>query len=364
MSKIILKYEILVSGLYPFNGVLEKNGFTLKQNTIDQQKFETIMELGLIYISPYLGFCTYPNHNEIPVFLTFEKESIIDIDYSNHNEFDIAFTSEYLHGLDLFQEIETLEKIMTLELNNNIKFPIKLIKVYDTNNNFVTLLADFTNPNVPTLLSHDTANAIETINRQNNRLTSGFAYDKITELSNKNKYFRNALSFYYSSFSVVDKNVSFILLITALESLLNLSTYSDPETCSLCGQKKYQITETISKNVSLILMDTDNSIYNSVRNFYKKRSKCVHSGDKLISNEDIQILQEYVRKVLLMYWYLSMCLKTEKHKDLIKIFLSEDYTKNYFYKSFLECLSNTSFEEKKTKIIETFIRNILQSKKQ
>lgn len=42
MSKIKLKYEILVSGIYPFEGVFEKYGFKIVENTINEEIFNSL----------------------------------------------------------------------------------------------------------------------------------------------------------------------------------------------------------------------------------------------------------------------------------------------------------------------------------
>ena len=114
MHELILKYEVLVSGIYPFEGHFEKNGFLMKQNIIDEKDFNTVCHLGTIYISPYLGCCTYPNNSGKSIYLTLQKELTIEIDYSScEKEYDLEFTNHYLNQLNLFKEVETLEKIMT-----------------------------------------------------------------------------------------------------------------------------------------------------------------------------------------------------------------------------------------------------------
>lgn len=108
-----------------------------------------------------------------------------------------------------------------------------------------------------------------------------------------------------------------MLLVIALEALLGLSTYGEPEQCDACGQTKYKITATISDNVSLVLMDTDDTIKRRIKKLYGARSKFVHNGreiDKAIQQE----MQEYVRKVLLMYWCVSMYKSTQEHKKIIE----------------------------------------------
>lgn len=362
MSRLKLKYEILVSGIYPFEGIFEKCGFKIVKNTIDEELFKSLSKESVIYLSPFIGTCCYPDNAGTLVYLTLQKEEVIEIEYGDKEEYDLDFTNQYIESLNLFDAVDMIEKTMVLEVNNDIKFPIKLMKVYDFDGNIVTLLADFMKLNVPCLISNDQKQAMEVMTRQNNRLSSGIFYEKVAELADNNKFFKNALSMYYSSFSVSDHNVGFTLLVISLESLLGLGTYSKPEKCECCGQTKYAITSTISQNVSIILMDQNDTIKHRIKKLYDARSKFVHKG-KAIEKHDEQEMQEYVRKVLLMYWCVSMYKTTYKHEDIIKEIQSAEYKENLMYQSFLTGLDNTSFEEKHTKMLKDILLRILENSK-
>lgn len=359
MSRLMLEYEILISGIYPFEGTLQKQGFTVTTNTINHDLMDSLAKESVIYLSPFLGMCCYSDSNGNAVYLTFRKDEYIEIDYSGRKEYDVVYTNEYISRLNLFDTIDALERTMVLELNNDIKFPIKMIKVYDENGNFVTLLANFMKLNVPCLLSSNPTEALEVMKRQNNRLSSGIAYEMITELASNNKFFKNALSMYHASFSVSDHNAGFMLLVIALESLLGLSTYGKPEQCDACGQTKYKITATISDNVSLILMDTNDVIKRRIKKLYSARSKFVHNGRE-IEKQAQQEMQEYVRKVLLMYWCVSMYKSTQEHKKIIEEVLSPAYKDNLMYQNFLTGLDNTPFDEKRTKMLENTLLRVFR----
>lgn len=360
MSKLRLKYEILVSGIYPFEGDFEKHGFKIVEKVINDQTIEELWRESAIYFSPFIGMCCYPDHDNNMVYLTFEKEEEIQIDYGEKKEFDVEFTNSYIESLNLFEKVNMLEKAIVLEVNNDIKFPIKMLKVYNLEGELVTILGNFMKLNVPCLLSKDQKRTLEVMKRQNNRLNSVISYEKVTELAQNNKFFKNALSMYHASFSVSDHNVGFTLLVIALESLLSLSTYSKPKKCECCGQIKYAITSTISQNVSIILMDQDDVIKRRIKKLYNVRSKFVHEGIE-IRKQDEQEMQEYVRKVLLMYWYVSMHQKTYNHKDIIKEIQSAEYKENLMYQSFLMQLENTSFDEKRTKMLKDIFLKILEN---
>ena len=365
MIKLKLKYEILVSGLYPFDGEFTKNDFLLQKNFIDDEIFKQIYEFGTIYISPYLGFCTYPdNTSKKATYLTFVKEKIIDIELLSSDLSNTDLVNTKLAELNLFDEIEALEKILTLQINNPIKFPLKSIKVYDLQDNFITINSIFANINIPSLLSVDEKMVREKLERQNIRLSFGFSYEKIIELSNNNPLFSRALSLYYESFSVCDEKVGFILLITALETLLSLSTYSEPKHCELCNQLIYKITSSVSTNVNLILMCEDNSIKKDMGKKYRQRSNYVHGEAVLITQTDYQELQEYVRKVLLMYWHISTNIQKSEHKLIVDEFQNDNYSKNISYKTFLEVLHKQSFQQTHQNIFQqilNYIKNRMES---
>lgn len=351
-----LKYELLVAGLYPFKEEYSLNGYILKKKIIDESKIENYINDSLIFLSPLIRFCSY-NIEKKSVYLTFEKEEIINLDIEDNEPKDKI--AEKLYSLNILKGPDDLEKYLTLNVNNSIMFPIKVIRLFDMNDNLITYSFNFSKLNVPSLISHDINKTQEKIDRQNFRLNSGFSYTSLIELKNNNSFFDRALSLYYSSFSVNDEKVGFILLISSLETLLNLSTYAKVESCKECSQKMYKISETVAANVSKILMDKKLSIKNLIKKYYTKRSNYLHGSKVEISNSDEQELQEYVRKVLLMYWYISTCKKTFNHKEITNEFQSKIYNTKFEYCSFLTSLKNTSFKEKQNEILSQFFNSLI-----
>ena len=360
MSLIKIKYEILISGIYPFEGVFTKNGYTIVENVIDSSMVETAYKAGSIYMSPLTAYCCYPRGDGEVVYLTFQKEKELDIPYPKDKDYDKAFTNEHLDAENLFGEVDDLEKIMVLETNNNIKFPIKKVDIYDDKGNFITTRANFSKINIPSLLSANRQLVLETQKRQENRLSSGISYEKIVELKRSNPYFDNALAIYYSSFSVEDVCVSFALLTTSLEALLSLSTYSSIEHCHECRQPMYKIRANVSENVGLILRDETNTMTSRMKKLYDKRSDFLHNGNRCVEDSDLRELQEYTRKVLLMYWFIYMTIAKNDHKEIVNVFRSDDYLKNVLYGTFLTSLSNESFEERKSQIIKGIFDTLLK----
>lgn len=363
MSLLKLEYEILVSGIYPFEGEFEKSGFKIVKNTIDEKLYASLFKESVIYFSPFIGICCYPDSTGTIVYLTLRKEEYVNIDYENEKEYDVEVTNKYIESSDWLKSIEMFEKEIVLEVNNDIKFPIKTVKAYDVEGKFVACDWNFMRLNVPYLLNSDQREALEVIGRQNNRLASGISYKKIAELAENNKCFKTALGIYHSSFFVPDYNVGFVLLVTALEALLGLKTYSEPKKNRKRGQSKYESAFTICQNVSFILMDNDDTIRKRIRKLYDIRSKFVHEG-KEIEKQYKQDMQEYVRKVLLMYWFVSLEQKTYYHKKIITKIQSAGYKREIMYQNFLTGLDNISFEEKSEKILKDTWMYILREHEQ
>lgn len=109
-------------------------------------------------------------------------------------------------------------------------------------------------------------------------------------------------------------------------------------------------------------MDQDDFIERRMKKLYGARSDFVHKGIEIKKQEE-QEMQEYVRKVLLMYWCVSMHQTTYNHKDIIKEILSAEYKENSMYQSFLTGLDNTSFDKKRTKMLKDIFLRILENSK-
>ncbi len=362
MSAVKLKYELLVSGIYPFKGDYEKLGFKIVTKQFDEEKINSLRDAGAIYFSPYILICSYADSDGTPVYLAFEKEEVVEIDYSCTTEYDVKTTNDFIENKWKADNIESLEQILTLTINNDIKFPVKMVTAYKADDTFLTIKAEFIKTNAAALLSNDRNVTLEKMKRQENRMSSGFAYEKILELRDNNEYYKNALSLFYSSYSVNDDTVGFTLLITALESLFSKATYEDVEVCYTCSQPMYRIRQSVSQNVSKILLDSDETICKKVKKLYDKRSAFLHKGKRDISTEDYCTLQEFVRNVLLMYWYVSMNINSFDHKAIMAEIHSDNMHQKFMYNNFLIGLDNSSFKEKQAKMIFESIKAILEGK--
>jgi len=87
------------------------------------------------------------------------------------------------------------------------------------------------------------------------------------------------------SYNTQDMNLSFLSLMTGLEALLNPG--------------EQEIAYTIARNTAVILgrnKAESEGIYREVRELYRKRSRIVHVGRRIITQEDLLKLRSYVRE--------------------------------------------------------------------
>ena len=363
MSKVKFKYEILISGVYPFDGEYERDGFAIKKNILNEDIIDQLINAGTVYFSPYILMCSYYDSEKNPVYLTFEKEETVDIDYCDSKEYDRDTTNNYIKNENLFEKVDKLAEFMMLDINNDIKFPVKMLKAYDINGNLIALETNFINTSIASLVVADKQIIMDRINRQGTRMSTHLSYEKIVDLRKNNSYFDNALSMFYSSYSVSDKNVSFSLLFSSLESIFARKTYEPIKKCDKCGQDVYKISSSVAENTSKILLDSNGVICKETKKLYGKRSEFLHEGQRNITQEDLSKLQEYVRKVLLMYWYISVSIESSVHKQIIEQIQSDAIKDNAIYKSFLIALDAIPFEEKRQKILVESILSLVKQAK-
>ena len=62
-----------------------------------------------------------------------------------------------------------------------------------------------------------------------------------------------------------------------------------------------------------------------------------------------------------MYWGVSMGKSSTKHNEIMAEIQSEEYKTNLMYKSFLTGLDNTSFDEKRIKILKDTMLHIFKN---
>ena len=122
----------------------------------------------------------------------------------------------------------------------------------------------------------------------------------------------------------------------------------------------YKMRVNVSENVGLILRDETSTVTSRMKKLYDKRSNFLHNGNRCIEDSDLRDLQGYTRKVLLMYWFISMTTAKSDHREIVNAFRSDEYMKNVLYNTFLASLSNESFDERKMQIIKGIFDTLLK----
>jgi hypothetical protein len=119
-----------------------------------------------------------------------------------------------------------------------------------------------------------------------------------------------ALENFNLSYSVVDKRVRFILLITALESIFNFG--------------RDQISHTIARHLSLLISETKESFhenYSKVKKLYNNRSSLVHGSKKSIEDSEIDLAHKLSQKAI-CFWINKGC----NQKKLFDYFNAKGYS--------------------------------------
>lgn len=356
MAKVRIEYQVLVSGIYPFSGeVFKKNGFVLKEIELNETLVTKCQKEGLIYMNPFVYNCSYTRNTDSRIcYLVFNKNEYLELNVEDNKS-----VIEEIKKIDLIENVRQMEKELTLTINNCIKFPVIMIYVYDLEDKLITILGDIIKINIPSLLAYDKDAQFEKITRQNNRISNFTSQESINKLVEKNLLFKRALSFYYESFSVCDEKNGFILLTSSLETLLNKDTYEKIFSCEKCGQNVYKISDTVSTNVSKILFD--DNLKSEFKKLYGKRSKYLHGKKVEITKFDEQYMQEIVRKVLLMYWFVSVNKCINNHKKIMAEILSNEYKNSIIYKPYFMALNNSNFSTTRVDILKYISEIILNS---
>ena len=102
---------------------------------------------------------------------------------------------------------------------------------------------------------------------------------------NNDSSYSTALSNFETSYIVINPQVKFITLITALESIFNAGTN--------------QISHTFSRHLSLMISKDRSefeSNYKKIKNLYNKRSGLVHGDKKTIEKQDIKFAEYLCRE--------------------------------------------------------------------
>lgn len=341
MDKIKIKFKILAYGFPLTKEEFKIDNFILKHDKINDINIEKNLKNHIFDTSPYLLSCSYELEDEKGLFYNyFESIDYIEVDTKG---IDIRY--DLLTETNILNYISFLEKKLRLQFNSRISLPISYIKVYDMNNKYIiSHRFDKTIPITRGLLNFDSKKF--EINSHIHIDISAFM-----DLSKNNNRFNRAVNFFFDSFDSDNIGSRFLMLISSLESLLV------PEDKG--------VTEIISKRCSFILKYTnkltEDKFYKEIRRLYKLRSEYIHGNDTVIKKEDEDLLREYARNILILYWNQSFYNKDKVDDYIINIIKNkEDF--NIGVQLFANYLYKIDYKEAYLESINRIVENINKNK--
>lgn len=287
--KIYYKTKILVNGIFPLVN-FSIDDFKQKTDIYNETKIDTNDKEYIFYASGYLLLGAYSCKEKEGVYYEyFENDELLELEIENETSIDNIQTIVLDNEI---KKISLLQKKLRLLSGYGISMPIFLTTIYDSNKNFLTYTGH-TKHEATNLTVRDYTDEMK--EKLVDRLKFRISDKAITELESKNIRFKRALSFYNDSFNHSSNSTKFILLISSLETLFNLS-----------GKK---IKNTLSKYTSKILFlskKESNNIHKIINKYYIIRSNYIHGNSAYIKKDDVEKLTQIVRETLLIYWNISL----------------------------------------------------------
>ncbi len=349
--KLYYTNKILINGLFPMNR-FKIDGYIQKTERYDESLIKTKHKDYIFYIGGYLTKSCYSVKGEKGAFYEyFENDEPFEIEINSHIEDKENLEKELITKIN--KKVRILEKKLRLITNLKIGLPIFKATICDSSQNIITWVGSMDNQSSAFAISKYTPKMKEILVK---RLNFYISDKTLLELEEKNVRFKRAITFFINSFVPSDSGVRFTLLISALESLFNISGEDIIKTVSKYGSKILFLSCKDKKKIS-----------EKIRNYYEIRSNYVHGNTPLpITEENEFDLRELIREILLIYWYISINKNIFNATDIIH-FLDITNRKNLDLniQLFIKALHITNYEEFYYKIktkIENNDYNILSDK--
>ena len=287
-----------------------KHGFKIKDIPIwDYCKFISKMEgtspesvsMHLTRNLPYLLDCSkskiYIVENTFDIKKVQNPISQEEILSSECHKFQSELVHKYFNS--------TIKK-MRLFKEGNIFIPFYYIYSKKNNNPHTILTVVYSYSNQSSNEKY-TIVEVKEINRFINKIKLPFKYP----------FLQLAFDNFELSYHIQNKKLAFLSLMISLESLFHPSNEGE-------------LTYRISRNIAVLLGRTkkynSNCIFVDVKDLYKKRSKIVHAGEKvIIKNEDLLKLRDFVRESIKMIYITN-----KKKTDLLKLLNSSGFNEDFF----------------------------------
>lgn len=284
---------------YKIDGYIEKTG-EYDKNIINMKHPDSIF-----YTSGHLFSSVYfPKEKDEVFYKYFENDELFELDV-DEEKFKDTYELQKFYLNTILEKVNRLELKLRLITNLNIGLPIFKVTIYDKNKNILTYVGYSAAQSSNLMICDYNDEQKELLG---NRLRINISDESLIELEEKNNRFKRALSFYNNSFVPNDKYIRFILLFSSLESLFNLN------------EKDKKISTQISKYTSKIQFLPTNeckSMKSKIINYYDIRSSYIHGNEPIsITDENEFDLREIVRKVLIIYWYISLDYRINSSEEM------------------------------------------------
>ncbi len=302
--KTYYKNKILIKGLIPMENY-NIDGYFQKTQQYNDELISKIIEKDFFWATNELINASYNIKGSKDCYYEyFENVDYFELDV-DENIYNNKYLLQKYYLSQMISKVFFLEKKLRLLTNVAISLPAFIVEIYDENKKYNTKIGYYS-LNCLTFNIRDYDDKLKSIVEK--RLNYSISDINLNKLEEKNTRFERALNFYNFSFIPNNINIRFILLESALEALFNLYN------------KK--IKENIAKYGSKILFLDKNGTFEKERilkDYYIKRSFYIHGNNpKEITKNDENILREIVRKILLIYWDISIKEKIYNSKDIIK----------------------------------------------
>ena len=302
--KLKIRCKILVNGLFPMKN-FKIDEFIQKTGSYDESKINVEDEDYIFYVSDRLVKSMYSVKGIKGCFYEYlENEELIEVDV----EKEISKNKDLIRNFALdycFGKIAILERKLRLITNITIGLPVFRANLYDEDGNKLEHIGGICGKTSNLNINEYTESMKEILSE---RLRLNITQETLEELEKTNSRYKRAMTFYNESFFAEDIEIKFVLLFSALESLFNF----DPD----------KVTEYVAKYSSKCLFldeKKEKKYYFKIKDFYDRRSSYIHGNEpKEIGKEREFQLREIVRKILLIYWNISLVNKIESAENFLE----------------------------------------------
>ena len=347
--KTYYRNKILINGLFPMVD-FKIDGYYEKKGIFDEKIINYDNPESIFYTSTYMINSSYTPVGEKNVYYEyFENDDLFELDVGDNLKDNKNELQKYYLSV-VTKDIMKLEKELRLITGISIGLPVFLTTIYNENKELLTYVGYYNNQSSTFHIWDYNEELKQVLTR---RLNFHVNSNSLSDLEKNNSRFERAYTLYNESFSPQNKNVQFALLFSSLESLFNIDSDN--------------ITNDISKyssKIQFLNSKKEKSMIMKIVDYYDIRSKYIHGNiPRLVNDKNLFDLREIVRKVLLIYWFISISYKIYSSSDIISFLDIHDRNNldlqvQLFVKS-LDIIDYSKFYDETKELLSNGILNIL-----